>query len=119
MAKFKHEKAKRGLGVSRLVQTVLDNLDIDLRPQLANNIVLTGATSLIPRLNERLHSELTERNPSLKIRIHSVGNTAERKYSSWIGGSILSSLGTFHQLWVSKAEYEEVGADKLIVSRFR
>ncbi len=119
LAKFKREKAQRGMGVSRLVQTVLDNLDIDLRPQLANNIVLTGATSLIPRLNERLHSELTERNPSLKIRIHSVGNTSERKYSSWIGGSILSSLGTFHQLWVSKAEYEEVGADKLIVSRFR
>ncbi|QPG77047.1 hypothetical protein FOA43_004444 [Brettanomyces nanus] len=118
-AAFKKEKITRGLGISRLLQTVLENLDVDLKPQLANNIVLTGATSLIPRLNERLHSELTARNPSLKIRIHSVGNTTERKYSSWIGGSILASLGTFHQLWVSKEEYEEVGADRLIVSRFR
>ncbi|VEU19311.1 DEKNAAC100265 [Brettanomyces naardenensis] len=118
-AVFKKEKAARGVGISYLVQTVLENLDVDLKPQLANNIVLTGATSLIPRLNERLHSELTLRNPSLKIRIHSVGNTTERKYSSWIGGSILASLGTFHQLWVSRAEYEEVGPDRLIVGRFR
>ncbi|ODV86270.1 hypothetical protein CANARDRAFT_6763 [[Candida] arabinofermentans NRRL YB-2248] len=110
---------KTGLGLSKLIQAVLDKLDVDLKPQLANNIILTGSTSLIPGLNSRLHSDLTLSNPSLKIRIHSAGNTIERKYASWIGGSILSSLGTFHQLWVSKAEYEEVGAERLIVSRFR
>lgn len=26
----------------------------------------------------------------------------ERKYSVWIGGSILSSLSTFQQMWISK-----------------
>jgi actin-like protein 6A len=30
--------------------------------------------------------------------------------SVFIGGSILGSLGTFHQMWMSKAEYEEHGA---------
>lgn len=114
-----HVKKVEPIGIVNLVQKVLDNLDIDLKPQLANNIVLTGSTSLIPRLNERLNNDLTINNPSLKIRIHSAGNTTERKYSSWIGGSILSSLGTFHQLWVSKAEYEEVGSDHLIINRFR
>jgi actin-related protein 4 len=106
-------------GVVKLIQSVLDNLDIDLKPQLANNIVITGATSLIPRLTERINAELVLLNPSLKIRIHASGNTIERKHSSWIGGSILASLGTFHQLWVSRTEYEEVGADQLIVNRFR
>lgn len=107
------------LGLSKLIQSSLDSLDIDLKPQLANNIVLTGSTSLIPRLNERINNELMTLNPSLKIRVHSAGNTIERKYSTWIGGSILASLGTFHQMWVSKAEYEEVGPDQLIVNRFR
>lgn len=107
------------LGLTKLVQSVLNNLDIDLKPQLANNIILTGSTTLIPRLNERLNNDLMLLNPSLKIRVHSAGNNIERKYASWIGGSILSSLGTFHQLWVSKAEYEEVGAEHLIVNRFR
>ncbi len=47
--------------------------------------------------------------PGQKVKIHSPGNYVERRYSSWIGGSILSSLGTFHQLWISKQEWEEHG----------
>lgn len=117
--RVKHERNDIAVGVTDLIQNVLENLDIDLKPQLANNIVLTGSTTLIPRLNERLNGELSLLNPSLKIRVHCAGNTTERKYASWIGGSILSSLGTFHQLWVSKAEYDDVGPDQLIVNRFR
>lgn len=33
----------------------------------------------------------------------------ERKYSVWIGGSILASLATFQQMWISKQEYDESG----------
>ena len=33
----------------------------------------------------------------------------ERKYSVWIGGSILASLSTFQQMWIAKSEYEESG----------
>ena len=33
----------------------------------------------------------------------------ERKYSVWIGGSILSSLTTFQNQWVMKSEYDEAG----------
>ena len=36
-------------------------------------------------------------------------NTIERKFSTWIGGSILASLGSFQQMWMSKQEYEEHG----------
>ncbi|WP_438798750.1 hypothetical protein, partial [Salmonella sp. NW959] len=32
-----------------------------------------------------------------------------RKYSVWIGGSILASLSTFQQMWISKQEYDESG----------
>lgn len=35
----------------------------------------------------------------------------ERRFSTWIGGSILATLGSFQQLWVSKQEYEEHGAE--------
>lgn len=45
----------------------------------------------------------------MKVRIHAAGSTSERKYGAWIGGSILASLGSFHQLWISKEEYEESG----------
>merc|ERR1712136_423835 len=33
----------------------------------------------------------------------------ERKYSVWIGGSILASLSTFQQMWITKQEYDECG----------
>ena len=34
----------------------------------------------------------------------------ERRFAVWIGGSILASLGSFQQLWMSKSEYDEIGA---------
>lgn len=41
-----------------------------------------------------------------KVKIHAPGNPTERRYGGWLGGSILASLGTFHQLWISKEEWQ-------------
>lgn len=40
-----------------------------------------------------------------------------RKYSVWIGGSILASLSTFQQMWISKQEYDEAGPSIVHVSK--
>ncbi|CDS03258.1 hypothetical protein LRAMOSA00660 [Lichtheimia ramosa] len=98
------------LGMHHLIFSSINNCDIDLRPLLFNNIVVTGGNSLFPGFNERLNYELPMLAPGSKVKIHAVGNQTERKCSSWLGGSILASLGTFHQLWISKQEYEEHGA---------
>ncbi len=42
--------------------------------------------------------------PGLKIKISAAGLTTERRFGAWIGGSILASLGTFHQMWISRKE---------------
>lgn len=44
-----------------------------------------------------------------KFRLAASTSATERRFSAWIGGSILASLGSFHQMWVSKQDYEEVG----------
>ncbi|CAI5760699.1 unnamed protein product [Candida verbasci] len=106
-------------GLSQLITHSLNLIDIDLRSSIANNIIVTGGVSLIPGLTEKLYHELTNNNPGLKIRLHAVGNQQERINQSWIGGSVLASLGTFHQMWVTKQEYEEVGIDRLLNQRFR
>ena len=81
--------------------------DIDLRKELYQNIVLSGGSTMFPGLKERLHKELTELVPeNVEIRIVA---PPERRYSVWIGGSILASLKTFQRLWVSKKEYEDSG----------
>jgi actin-related protein len=48
---------------------------------------------MYPGISERLSKEMTSLAPSsVKIKIVA---PPERKYSVWIGGSILSSLSTF------------------------
>lgn len=106
-------------GISQLISHALAAVDIDFRSSVAHNIIITGGTSLIPQLSERLYNEVSNSNPGLKIRLHAVGNTHERSNQAWIGASILSSLGTFHQMWVSKDEYEEAGAERILSQRFR
>jgi actin len=49
---------------------------------------------------------------SMKIKVVA---PPERKYSVWIGGSILASLSTFQHMWIAKAEYDE--SDPSIVHR--
>ena len=44
-----------------------------------------------------------------RVKVASAGGGAERRIAAWLGGSILASLGTFHEMWVSKSEYEEHG----------
>jgi len=96
--------------IPALIRQSLEGVDVDLRPNLLGNIVVTGGTSLLNGFNDRLNLELTAMFPGLKIKIHAAGLTSERRFGAWIGGSILASLGTFHQMWISKKEYEENGA---------
>jgi hypothetical protein len=63
-----------------------------------NNIVVTGGTSLMHGMVTRIEQEL-QRDTAGKVRIHAAGNGMERICGKWIGGSILASLGSFHQLY--------------------
>jgi len=81
--------------------------DVDIRKDLYANIVLSGGTTMFQGIGERMTKELTALAPStMKIKVVA---PPERKYSVWIGGSILSSLSTFQQMWISKQEYDEAG----------
>lgn len=92
--------------------------DVDVRKELAGSICLVGGTSLLPNIDTRLSQEITKMLPSfVKPKIVASKISVERSCASWIGGSILTSLGSFQQLWLSKAEYEEYGAT-LAVQRF-
>lgn len=81
--------------------------DLDVRKDLYANIVLSGGTTMFTGIAERLSKEMVNKAPSsMKIKVLA---PPERKYSVWIGGSILSSLSTFQTMWITKAEYEESG----------
>merc|ERR1711862_24269 len=81
--------------------------DIDIRKDLYANTVLSGGTTMYPGIADRMQKEITALAPStMKIKIIA---PPERKYSVWIGGSILASLSTFQEMWISKQEYDESG----------
>ncbi|KAI0141559.1 chromatin remodeling and histone acetyltransferase complexes subunit putative [Xylariaceae sp. FL1272] len=96
--------------IPELIKACLSAVDVDLRPNLLGNVVVTGSTSLLNGFNDRLNNELMAMHPGMKIKLHAAGLTTERRFGAWIGGSILASLGTFHQMWISRKEYEENGA---------
>lgn len=96
--------------IPRLLQTSLSSIDADQRPLLLSNIVVTGGSSLLHKFTDRLNFEINAVYPSTRNKLIAPGSVVERKYAAWIGGSILASLGSFHQLWVSRKEYEEHGA---------
>jgi actin-related protein len=94
-------------GVHETTFNSIGKCDIDIRKDLYGNVVLSGGTTMFEGIAERMTKELTNLAPaSMKIKVVA---PPERKYSVWIGGSILASLSTFQQMWISKDEYEESG----------
>ncbi|KAJ8926897.1 hypothetical protein NQ314_020749 [Rhamnusium bicolor] len=98
------------LGVGSLVTTSVGMCDIDIRPAMYGSVVVTGGNSSLQGFTERLNRDLAAKTPpSMRLKIISAPGASERRFGAWTGGSILSSLGSFQQLWVSKQEYEESG----------
>ena len=96
-----------GPGIHNLTYESIQKCDMDIRRDLYQNIVMSGGTTMYPGLSERLQKEMVALAPeSVKIKVIA---PPERKYSVWIGGSILSSLSTFQTMWITKEEYDESG----------
>lgn len=98
------------LSVGHVVTTSVGMCDIDIRPSLYSGVIVVGGNTLLNGFTDRLNRDLsTKTPPSMRLKIIAATGTAERRFSSWIGGSILASLGSFQQMWISKQEYEEGG----------
>jgi len=99
-------------GYHQMVNDSISKADLEIKKELYSNIFLCGGNTLFKGFAERFQKQITNSNKQIiKLKIITHPSNTERKFSTWIGGSILSSLGTFHQLWLSKAEFEENGAD--------
>ena len=101
-----------GMDVPGIVETTYNSIigcDFDIRKSLYENIVLSGGSTMFPGITDRIKKEMTALAPSsIKIRVIA---PPERKFSVWIGGSLLASLSTFDNMWITKAEYNESGPE--------
>ncbi|VDL98736.1 unnamed protein product [Schistocephalus solidus] len=94
-------------GIHETTYNSIMNCDVDIRKDLYENTVLSGGSTMYPGISDCMQKEISALAPStMKIKIVA---PLERKYFVWIGGSILASLSTFQQMWISKQEYDESG----------
>jgi actin-related protein len=68
---------------------------------------MSGGTTMFPGIFERLSKEVTALAPStMKIKVVA---PPDRKFSVWIGGSILRCVSSFQAMWITRAEYDDSG----------
>ncbi|KXJ79033.1 hypothetical protein RP20_CCG002651 [Aedes albopictus] len=102
------------LGAGQLASTSVGMCDADVRLSLYGSVVVTGGNTLLPGFPERLNRDLQHRAPSnTRLKMISANGSVERRFGAWIGGSILASIGTFQQMWISSQEYEESGKSQV------
>lgn len=98
-------------GVHQMVYKSIMKCEIDIRKHLYSSIVLAGGSSTFVGFSDRLNTELVKLAPaSVKVKIIA---RPERKFSVWIGGSVLGSLSSFAEMCIKKHDYQERGPSVL------
>lgn len=98
------------VGIHEFTNNSIQKADVDIRKDLYSNIVLSGGTTMYAGLAERLLKEVKMLCPNAISSKVKVVATDERYFSVWIGGSILTSINSFSDMWITKSEYDESGA---------
>lgn len=91
-------------GIHDLIYKSCSECRVEEQPNLYSNIVLAGGNTLFPNIAQRLNDMLLNVPAEVVITAN-----PERPYSAWVGGSIIASLSTFDQVWISRQEYDEHG----------
>ena len=89
----------------------IQKIDMEIRKDLYSNIVLSGGNTLFQGFPERMTKEIQKLTPSATASKVQIIALPERKYSAWIGASIFSALSNFQCMWITKAEYDDIGEE--------
>ena len=93
--------------IQDVIVDCISHMERDLMKELYNNIYITGGNTLVEGFPERLTKQLEEiAGEGNKVQVIA---PLERKYSNWIGGSILTCLSSFNESWITCEEFKEEG----------
>ena len=109
------EEVKKENGLLSLKNMVIDSInkcDNEIKSDIKENICLTGGTTLLKNFPEKLKNELSDSSEGTNFNLSA---EQERLFSTWIGGSIVSSLDNFQFMWVNKKEYNDNGKNLLVI----
>ena len=101
---------KKGNGLPKICYDLIQKCNINVKKDLYNSICLCGGNTMFEGFSERFKKEIEDLVPeSMKKEVKVIAPT-DRKFTTWIGGSILSTLSTFKSKWITKKDYEENGS---------
>ena len=93
--------------IHNMVYSSVMNCDNDARKELFADIVISGGSTMFPGMEVRMKKELYNLI-SAKTKVEVIA-PPDKKCAVWNGGSILTSMPIFQQMWISKQEYERYG----------
>ncbi|XP_069326393.1 uncharacterized protein [Eulemur rufifrons] len=99
---------KNTLGIHMMAFQSVTSCSPTLWNVLFSHMILSGGTGTCPGLCSRMKRELSGLvSPELTVKVSTCQYSA---YGAWVGGSILCSLSTFKDMWVTRNEYENMGS---------
>ncbi|XP_053518884.1 actin, cytoskeletal 3-like [Artibeus jamaicensis] len=99
---------RNSLGAHMIAFRCVSSCDPALWKILFDNIVLSGGTGCCFGLRSRMQRELSALvSPTITV---DVSTCPFSKYGAWVGGSMLCSLSTFKDMWVTSKEYQDLGS---------
>jgi actin len=102
------EESKDVPALPNVIHEAIQMCDPSIQAELYGAIVLGGGNTLFPKFDERVQRAVSALAPS-GMTTRAVA-FPDRKYATWLGGSVLGSLRTFPSMWVTKNEYDDYGA---------
>jgi len=114
-------------GLGEMLFEVINKSEMDIRPELYKHIVLSGGSTMYPGLPSRLEKEMKalylqkvakgDRNQLNKLKLR-IEDPPRRKHMVYLGGSVLADImKDKEQFWMSRAEYQELGIEKLLAQK--
>lgn len=101
--KTKETKRKFPKGLHKMIYKSYKKCDELMQSEIAENIILSGGSTLFSGIKDRLEAELS----NLDDMIWKIKDPEEREVNAWIGASMFTSLSTASSLFTKKTEYEE------------
>ncbi|KAJ1141856.1 hypothetical protein NDU88_008184 [Pleurodeles waltl] len=99
-------------GVHKMMFESVMKCEQELHRHLYGNIILSGGSTLFPGFDERILKEIQQQaSCGTTVRITA---PSDRNVSTWVGASIVTSLTSFKQMWVTSSHYKEFGSSVVL-----
>ena len=100
---------RKAKGIDQLCNDSIQKCDMNVKKILYNNIILSGGTSMLKGLKERLTNEIQSLVPEAMKNEVKIIDSQNRQFLTWKGAQILVSVSTFESKWITRNEYQEKG----------